>query len=107
VRSASRALERFARKFYEASLERHRESLGSVEALLDRIYRFAGKPAISPNIFSGDDFVHSSRQKAIGHHSVTLRSFSGAGRRYVRYRTFYSTSRGNKSTLIRGDALKY
>jgi len=44
------------------------------------IRRFAGKPAISFDIFSGDEPVQRNVRKAID----TLRPFRGAGKRYVR-----------------------
>ena len=47
---------------------------------LGRIRRFAGKPAISLDILSGDKIVHRSLPKAIGHNG-TLRPFRGAGKR--------------------------
>jgi hypothetical protein len=44
------------------------------------IRRFAGKPAISFDFFSGDEPVQRNVRKAIH----TLRPFRGAGKRYVR-----------------------
>jgi hypothetical protein len=47
---------------------------------LGRIHRFAGKPAISLDIFSGDAPVQRNVRKAI----ETLRPFCGRGKRNVR-----------------------